>query len=264
MSQLKRRIRRSGSQALGGSGLNQKAMTGSKGLFEMNGSFARQLVDTIFPERCFGCRRLSGTIWCIECRGELERVEDPVCPRCGDPLETETCNRCRWQPPPYDSLTCGYVYNASLRGIILALKYRGYRRLAAPMGDLIRPLLIPVIHAGVELIIPMPSDPLRRWRRGFNPAELIAQAAVEPLGIALAPGILRRTWGGRPQVGLNPERRRINSEGRFCVPQPALVTGRNAVVIDDVFTTGSTCAAAARTLKAAGAAAVHALALARD
>lgn len=118
------------------------------------------------------------------------------------------------------------------------------------------------LEAKIEVVIAMPMHWRKQWERGFNQAELLAQPVARRYGLKLSKN-LRRTRYTKSQAGLSETDRRANLKGSFEVRRPEQIAGKRVLVIDDVFTTGSTLRAAAEVLKAAGAAHVSALTLAR-
>jgi ComF family protein len=109
--------------------------------------------------------------------------------------------------------------------------------------------------------VPVPLHWSRRLRRGYNQAEILARGLARRHGLPLVRG-LRRLRATPPQQG-DPALRRQNVQHAFAVRAPRAVAGRRLLLVDDVFTTGATLNACARTLREAGAAAVGALTLAR-
>lgn len=143
------------------------------------------------------------------------------------------------------------------------LKYRGRRRIAGRLAELlleraeVRELL-----EGATLV-PVPLHPRRRAERGYNQADLLARALATRSRAAVATGILTRRRDTPPQAGLPAARRRRNVKDAFAVPRPERVAGRTLVLVDDVYTTGATLRACAEVLRRAGASEVRVLTLAR-
>jgi ComF family protein len=147
------------------------------------------------------------------------------------------------------------------RDAIHALKFRGRRALARPLAKLIVEQWGAALDADVAALVPVPLARGRQAERGFNQAALLAERLAAALGVPARPRWLARVRATAPQSDLGAAERRANVRGAF-VAHPA-VAGRHVVVVDDVLTTGATVAECARALKAAGAARVGVLAVAR-
>jgi ComF family protein len=200
-------------------------------------------------------------------------VFPPHCAVCEEPAATALCDACArqaWQDeeepvvlPGLDGVASVGEHAGVLRAAILALKYGRRRVLAAPLGELLARRLAerqPVWQ--VELIVPVPSHPRRRRERGVNQTVLLARALGRRAGLPVELEGLRRTRYTVPQTALKPaERRLLAEEVPFAAPEPARVSGRRVLVIDDVATTGSTLSACSVALRKAGAAVVFALTL---
>ncbi len=113
----------------------------------------------------------------------------------------------------------------------------------------------------------MPLHKRKQWQRGFNQTEQIARFALKDIACAerfeLCSGALVRRRETGSQIGLTRSQRRENLRGAFAVKDPARVAGRNILLIDDVYTTGSTAAECTRVLRRAGAAGVWVATVAR-
>lgn len=152
-------------------------------------------------------------------------------------------------------------YDGNLRDLIHLFKYARVRSLARPFGRLLISAL--PLNLRFDAVVPMPMHWLRRWRRGFNQAELLARAVAKHTGLPCLKA-LRRTRSVPAQAGLTAAQRRRNTTGTFAAARRKLaLEGRHILLVDDVLTTGSTARAAAAVLKRAGAARVTVLTLAR-
>jgi ComF family protein len=156
------------------------------------------------------------------------------------------------------------TFGGPVRAALHALKYRGERRLAEPLG---RALAARWSRAGIggDALVPVPVHPRRRRERGFDQAEDLAQWCGRALGLPVVRALERRQRT-IAQHALGQDARRINVAGAFAVRQgvEAAVRGRWLVLVDDVTTTGSTLSGCAAALMDAGALAVAGLAVARD
>ncbi|HET7347077.1 MAG TPA: phosphoribosyltransferase family protein [Acidobacteriaceae bacterium] len=120
------------------------------------------------------------------------------------------------------------------------------------------------------LVVPVPLFPAKQRQRGFDQAERLARSAVAVLRsrrpemrLKLVAGALTRQRATESQAGLSPHQRRVNVRGAFFVARPAKLTGRDVLLIDDIYTTGATARACSQALRRAGAAHVWVVTLAR-
>lgn len=224
-------------------------------------------LDTIFPIQCVGCEA-AGVWLCNQCRNRI-------------PLETrEVCYVCKnFSQGGQTCFPCQRIY--SLSAVISFLNYDHYLvqeslRLAkysyvkdalTPLIDAVIPQLLPKIEAldidpRALIFVPVPLHPLRLRDRGFNQAEIIAQRVASVAGSQCVEALARR-WHGPPQVSLDEMDRVRNIKGNIACKNPEAVKGRMVAVVDDVATTGSTLDACGRVLRAAGAADVWGLVLAK-
>lgn len=172
----------------------------------------------------------------------------------------DICRVCRGGKPSFDATYSYGSYDGVLRELIRLFKYSRIESLSKPLGR----LMVRAIpnHLGFNVVMPMPMHWYRQWRRGFNQAELLARPVARLYGIPLSRN-LKRVRLGKVQAGLGAEARRENLRRAFQVKRASEISGKNILLIDDVLTTGSTLRAASAALKAAGAAQVTTLTLAR-
>ena len=195
----------------------------------------------------------------------LKFIDDPCCTACGFPFEFEQgeealCIRCHAHTPGFDHARAAITYDDSSRKLILDFKHGG-------RTDGVKFFAAQMLRAGREMLrttdmlIPVPLHQARLRQRRFNQAALLARAISQLNDIPYQTEILKRTKNTPSQGGQTFSGRRRNVSGAFGVnpQQKDLVKGKHVVLIDDVYTTGSTLSACAKTLKRAGAARVDAL-----
>jgi competence protein ComFC len=223
--------------------------------------FYWQALDSLFPPLCAGCGK-RGKTWCQTCAASICRLSDPICERCGEPLENgRVCRKCEGHPPVYCALRSCAEFRGPLREAVHHLKYQ--RNLG--LGEALCQTLVERYRATgwtVDLVAPVPLGKVRLKERGYNQADLLARPFALASGLRYAPHAVWRARETASQVGLGAAERRENVAGAFQANRNA-VYGRRVLVIDDVATTGATISACASALLAAGAEAVWGLTLAR-
>ena len=233
------------------------------------------LLDLVYPPRCLLCEQYDTPVICEACYALFRSLPDPVCAVCGRAIAEENapCRLCNEFAPAgswgFTLARSASVYEGALRHAIHRVKYHRFDILAQPLGEhlanrLVADTLIEkALLNTVALVVPAPVSRVQARRRGFNQAERLAAPVAEMLGVPVAPRLLARTGKQRAQVGLTGEARRRNlSTHSFAVTDPALVREKTVLLIDDVFTTGTTLSTCAHALRAAGAPSVLAVTLA--
>jgi predicted amidophosphoribosyltransferase len=234
---------------------------------------ASLVAQLLWPARCAGCDRLvpPHQAFCELCAPAVLPLP-PGCPICAEPGSTRfPCARCREWPPPFDEALAALVYGGPPGEALLRLKHGHRVELARPLGRLLAgPLRLALARAPVDLLVPVPLHPRRLRSRGFNQALLLLRAARATLAEEqrvppIAVDALRRQVD-TPSLGhLTPDQRRQAVAGAFRV-RPGFerrLSGAHVLVVDDVMTSGATAASCALALRAAGAASVQVVALAR-
>ena len=219
------------------------------------------ILNLLFPVTCVHChaqvpeRRWGGA--CPECWSSLIPLEPPFCVKCGEPAPAieGLCGLCIKGEHIFDFARSALLFTRTLREIIHHLKYSDRVSLAKPLGDILKQCLDREAFTG-NLVIPVPLHRSRERERGFNQAELIAAQ----LGLTVATRILKRLKNTPSQTGLSRNERKRNLASAFEVMSE--VKGR-IIVVDDVYTTGSTMNEIARTLKRSGVEHVEVLTVAR-
>ncbi len=165
------------------------------------------------------------------------------------------CGPCRLTPPCLDDTLGLFYFEGAARDTIHRFKYQGQWLLGRALVRWCRPRLAP-LQGKYDLVVPVPLDPRRLRRRGFNQSAVIGRDVASILGLPLVLNRLIRRRAGQPQVGLKGPARHLNVRGSFAVNGMAQLASSRALLVDDVLTTGATANECARVLKTAGAAQV--------
>lgn len=228
----------------------------------MAGSLARTLLSLLVPPLCVACREpeLSGAAVCPRCAGAMEPI-GACCARCGAPAPctVAACRECDGRAFAFERAWAPFAYTGAAREVVLGLKGRGLTDGASYMAEAIARRAPDGLLAGA--VVPAPAHPERLRRHGQNQSLEVARALGR---IARLPvrDLLSRRPGGRRQVGLELAARRANAHGWVMAHTPP-AAGIPVVVVDDVYTTGSTLDACAAALRATGSGPVTALCFAR-
>ena len=233
----------------------------------------RAFFEVIFPPLCHVCRSPvtdgAEIHLCASCRDQLVPIGSPLCTVCGEPFATEggidhRCGTCLTSRRPFDAARAPLVLAGPAQELIHRFKYGGKVHLRRPLALLTARELAPLAREwGVELLVPVPLHARRLRERGFNQAVLLGESLGRAWRLPLARRALRRVRWTEPQAGLSAAERAENIRGAFAVAEPARVAGRRVLLVDDVYTTGSTVTECARELKRAGATAVFVVTVAR-
>lgn len=246
---------------------------------------------SLFPADCRLCNqpltRLSRLPVCDPCLASIRPTDCRTCAVCGERLESELaeglCGMCRRVEPRFTKASAYGSYEGGLRELIHLLKYDHIRPAARVLGRMLAEVLddlrpafddqgfpagaagtaVPQ-HNALPLVIPVPLHSSRLRERGFNQSEEIARAALKLRpDLAMSTGVLVRRRATTSQIGLTRHQRRANLRGAFEVIAPEHIAARDVILVDDVFTTGTTGSECARILRRSGASRVFIATVAR-
>ncbi|MFA6500055.1 MAG: ComF family protein [Desulfurivibrionaceae bacterium] len=239
--------------------------------YECNKRFFTALLDLLLPSFCLACERPLGPtpklLFCPNCLEGLHRVQSPLCPCCGRaylvaPGGDHHCGACLATQRHFSRARALFLYEEPLKKVLHRFKYQGKTACLPSFARLADTLPHLAEMGGVDWIVPVPLHPTRLRERGFNQALLLARAFF-PKDRRVMPSLLIRLRPTEPQASFNGAARRTNLKNAFGVVKPHRLVGKKILLIDDVFTTGTTVNECARVLKKAGADEVLVLTLAR-
>lgn len=249
------------------------------------------VLETLWPTRCCACD-VPGAVLCAECERDLAWLDLwQACPACGAPFGRIVCTECTGivlealgrSSLPFDSCRSAVLLDATAHRMVTAWKDGGEARLGAVMARILADVLprswfrdgahradsarMPPDDTAPQAVLPVPATRAAVARRGFDHAEELARELGTLLGLPCWTPLARPR--AKDQRGLSRRERARNAKGSFALardPRPAsaqCALPQSVLLVDDVFTTGSTLSDATDTLKAAGVRTVHCATFAR-
>jgi competence protein ComFC len=229
------------------------------------------LISLFFPPHCANCRvdTVSGVHLCADCADGARRIKAPFCRRCSEPFEGAIdgefeCANCAGRKLHFECAVAPYLSRGVVREFIHRFKYDHERFLRLPLGDWMADALGDerLTRQPFDGLVPVPLHSTRYRERGFNQASLLAERLARRAGVPVL-DCLQRTRYTTTQTRLDRHERMENLRNAFRVRHSSAVLSRHLLLVDDVFTTGSTVDECARILRLAGAASVRVVTVAR-
>ena len=206
----------------------------------MRSGQAEPLLNLLFPRRCPVCGEIVepyGEKICPECVRALSPVREPCCKKCGKEIsdrQGEYCPDCMRRPKTFDSGASLLNYNEAARWSMASIKYKNRREYLDFYAQAMNIRFAKRVRVwGVEALVPVPIHSSRRRERGFNQAEELAERLSDYWGLPVDTKLLAR---------------------KNKIP-------KSVIIIDDIYTTGSTVEACSRILKKAGVKRIYFLAI---
>lgn len=217
----------------------------------------RKLIGLLYPKRtkCSICGRETFEAVCSSCLSLLEYIEGRVCLKCGKGIEDEydanVCPDCKRDDKNFDMAFSCFQYKDMGKIIIHKLKYENCKEVSYTLGRL---MYQKIVDEGISLdaVVPVPIHESKEAIRGFNQAQLIAEEIASRLGIPLW-NCIARTKATTEQSKLDKINRNLNVHNAFCINVLYNnVRNESVLLVDDVYTTGSTADECSRILKLQG------------
>lgn len=211
----------------------------------------------LYPPRCPICDEVLELrqLICQECPEEIEYIGEPVCKKCGKPIENERaeyCYDCMKQSHVFETGKAVFHYRGAIKDSLYRFKYGNRQEYAQFYAwETVGRYEAWIRARGIQAIIPIPLHKKRQRKRGYNQAELYARFLGEMLDIPVITNTLYRVRKTKPQKELDDAGRKNNLKKAFKCKEN-IVQLKYILLVDDIYTTGSTMDAAAEVLKNAG------------
>ncbi|HLA28716.1 MAG TPA: ComF family protein [Syntrophales bacterium] len=230
------------------------------------------LTDALFPPRCMACGAVLSEekqSFCSDCFLEIKFIRSPLCSCCGQPFaepgdKDHLCGDCLLSRPPFSVARTLGRYEMALMDVIHKFKYGGKIASGVRLGKMMAESSYGDFNiADYSLIMPVPLHTRRLRERGFNQSMILAEEISRLFSVNLDFLSLRRAVCTESQTSLSKEMRERNIKSAFSVVDAEKIKGEKIILVDDVYTTGSTVKECARILLKNKAAEVAVLTLAR-
>lgn len=236
--------------------------------------YCRSLIRILYPANCIWCQIpliLDEMYLCTRCSKAIEPLKKPVCARCAHLLppygsRRSLCSACRSERPYYDRGFALVKYEDPTKVIFHQIKFQKKFWLLKIFSELLKDFSSSVELTGYDMVVPVPLDSARERERGFNQAFIIAQMLKRTRKEIALPifKVLKKRKKTPPQSQLKRRERLVNLEGAFSIKKRGSLRGKYVLLVDDIFTTGSTMNECAKILKEGGAERVDFFAIARS
>ena len=201
---------------------------------------------------------------CDSCRKKIKKISEPRCKRCGRPIrskEQEFCHVCQNKKHIYKEGMAVYLYKGEVRKAVHRMKFQNQRVYARIFGRLMAKEAEEKIQRwGAEAVIPVPMYRKKQRLRGYNQAELLAREIADQRNLPLICDLVLRVKNTKPQKELEGKDREENLKKAFIITKND-VKLRKILIVDDIYTTGSTVDAIAEVLKKSGVEEIYFLSL---
>ena len=230
-------------------------------------NFFEILLDYLFPKRCNSCGIIIKMDYafglCIECCQEVYFVKDNCCNKCGKEISRKIdyiCDDCRRFQRHFDRAYSIVRYTKNMRKLLIDYKFYRKKEIETTLVNL---LLCKADYLGdIELVLGVPSHAKKIYTRGFNQSEELALAFSKEINVEFSNKCITKVINTKSQSSLSKCDRLMNLEGAFKVTNREKIQGKKLLLIDDIYTTGSTVSECSKELKESGALAVYVLTVA--
>ncbi|MDY6916086.1 MAG: ComF family protein [Candidatus Cloacimonadota bacterium] len=228
-------------------------------------NYWQAFLNLVYPKTCINCNcRIynSSEFLCSECKQQLTFLENNLCPKCGSPNKNNDCDICK--NFHFHKARSVFPFNKTVRSLIHYLKYNEFIKIA----DYLAAYCFEYIQKyhpfpQVDIICPVPLYKVRKRSRGFNQAEKISSKIASYAGWNHIPNLLVRKKYTATQTKLSKIERNLNVRDAFELNSKYEIKDKNILVIDDVFTTGSTVNSIGKVLEKYGVSKIYVLTIAR-
>jgi len=237
-------------------------------VLQKSASLFKSLLDVVMPPVCYVCGQSCSSKYglCDICLEKIRKIPPPYCPKCGRHVRTKdsTCHECAQKKSHLERAWSSCDYKDTIKESIHLFKYNGYVGLLDVFTDILSDFIKQNrIGEGIDLLVPVPIYSTKKRERTFNHAELLARSLSRHMFAPVDTKNLKKIKWTSSQSELDKGKRLKNVKDAFLAVDKKALSGKNVMIVDDVFTTGATINECAKTLLESGANKIFSLTLAR-
>jgi len=224
-------------------------------------------MNWLYPHKCVFCKEEIVEVeaeCCEVCYNQVEIINECHCPKCGKKREVinELCYDCQVKKHYFNYGRGMFVYNTTVKKSLFGLKFFKHTWIGYVFGKLLAEFYIEENFNKVDMVIPVPLHYYRYLERGYNQAEILTKEFSNVTKIPMELKVLKRFRKTAPQKNLTDRQRCVNTLEAFRVYNEKRIVGKRILLIDDIYTTGSTIDGCAKALIEKGAKEIYFLTVA--
>ena len=238
-------------------------------------TYAESFLELLYPEKntCFFCdiydEAIKEKYICSDCEKTIKKISPPVCRKCSKAIDfnsiTGLCRDCSFQDNCFEMSRSPFVYEGIIKKGIYLFKYHNKAYFYKFFGRCLVEYMKSINYTVFDFVVPVPLHRSKMRKRGYNQSELLARYISKKLFVPYA-GVLKRTKKTPKQSEMTKEERRKNMKDAFAVKnskQANIINNKIVLLVDDVYTTGSTVNECSKALLESGASKVFVITIAR-
>ena len=223
-----------------------------------------KITTVVYPEglKCIACSKEIDSeenkfCLCNSCFKKVNKISGKICLKCGEPLFSEAryCIRCKHTTFNFAQAFSYCYYTGLMKKLIQDFKFEGKvyhsKTFAYMLYVTYLMEILPKYHIDCVTYVPIHISRLKE--RGYNQCEILANDFCKLSKLNFYKNLLIKTKKTKQQVGLNMKDRKVNLSKAFEITDKNIITDKTVLLIDDIFTTGSTCDECASVLMKNGA-----------
>lgn len=237
-------------------------------------AYVESLLELLYPEKntCFFCEThdeaINDRYICQDCEKTMKKIVPPICIKCSKPVDLnapeELCSDCRKHDHSFEMSRSVFAYEGIVKKGIYLFKYYNKPYFYSFFGRCLVDYMKDTNYCGFNLVVPVPLHRSKLKKRGYNQSELLARYISKTTNAPYG-DVLKRVKKTPKQSQMTKEERRKNLKNAFDAKNSKieLLTGKTVLLVDDVYTTGSTADECSKMLLKNGASKVYVITIAR-